>query len=79
MFPWVVAVAMVAMYLLIRGLPVAREFYELSPLPPTTIGPLLLAGLAWTLVVHVLRGPVGRLENDLSRLARRIWPKERAT
>ena len=71
-WPWVVAVATDGLYLLILELPVARDFYELTPLPGSTIGLLVLAGAAWTVTVQLLREPVGRLEEGLWRLGQRV-------
>jgi len=78
-WPWVVAVAMVALYVLILEVPVARDFYELTPLPWSTIGVLVLVWAVWTLAAQALRRPVGRLEDALSRLALRLWRVKRTT
>ena len=49
-----------------------RDLYELTPLPGTTIGLLVLAGAARTVTVRLLREPVGRLEEGLWRLGQRV-------
>jgi cation-transporting ATPase E len=74
-WPWVLALIMLAIYLVMIQVPLVREFYELTPLPGTVIAALLATAAVWTLVVHLLRrsGIVGRVEDAAWAGALRTW------
>jgi cation-transporting ATPase E len=69
--PWIVAAVMVVIFVAILEVPLARDFYELSPLPPAVIGLLGLVGLIWALAVRLFHRAVQRFEDALWTLAQR--------
>ena len=54
-WPWLLAGMMLLVYLVILALPIARDFYELTPLDARDVLTLLGIGAAWTVAVHGLR------------------------
>jgi hypothetical protein len=64
---------MLAVYLVILALPIARDFYELTTLSLREVVTLLAIGGAWTLVVHGIRrtGLAARAEEVVVRAVRR--------
>jgi cation-transporting ATPase E len=68
-WPWLLALIMAAVYAAILAIPLARDFYELVPLEPTTFLVLFGLGVGWTLVVHAIRltGFIGRVEQEVFR------------
>jgi hypothetical protein len=54
-WPWLLAGIMLAIYMVILALPIARDFYELTPLGPREVLVLLGIGAAWTAAVHGAR------------------------
>ena len=73
LWPWLLAGIMLGVYLVILALPIARDFYELTPLGSREILGLLGIGAAWTMAVHGLRriGLVRQLDDVLARALRR--------
>ncbi len=69
LWPWLLAGIMLGVYLVILALPIAREFYELTPLGPREVLGLLGIGAAWTIAIHGLRrsGLARRVEDVLAR------------
>jgi cation-transporting ATPase E len=78
-WPWLLALIMLAVYLVMIQVPVLRDFYELTPLPGAVIAVLLLVAGLWTLAVHVLRrtGVVARVEDALWAMLVRAWRRMR--
>jgi cation-transporting ATPase E len=78
-WPWALAGIMLVVFLVMTQVPVLRDFYELTPLPPATVGQLLLVALAWTAAVHLLRrtGIVGRVEDAIWAATARAWRRVR--
>ena len=72
-WPWLLAGIMLVVYLVILALPIAREFYELTPLSEREVLTLLGIGGAWTVAVHGIRrtGLVQRVVATLLRAVRR--------
>ncbi len=54
-WPWLLSVLMALVYVVILELPIARDFYELVPLEPRTIGALVGLAVAWTAAIHLIR------------------------
>jgi len=54
-WPWLLAGLMLLVYLVILAVPIARDFYELTPLDARDVLTLLVIGAAWTVAVHGLR------------------------
>ena len=78
-WPWLLALIMLVIYLVMIQLSPLRDFYELTPLPPGVIAVLLVAAGLWTLAVHVLRrsGIVARVEDAISAGLVRAWRRVR--
>ena len=78
-WPWLLALIMLVVYLLMIQVPFLREFYELTPIPPNVILVLLAVAGLWTVVVHALRktGIVARVEDVLWARAVRAWHRLR--
>ena len=66
---------MAAVYIVFLEIPAARDFYQVSPLEPVTIGVLLALGIVWTVVVHLIRRThvVLAAENVLIDFVQRSW------
>lgn len=80
-WPWILAGIMLVIYLVMIQIPLVREFYELTVLPPDILGLLLVAAGAWTIVVHLLRrtGIVARVEDIAWAALVRAWRRVRPT
>jgi cation-transporting P-type ATPase E len=78
-WPWGLAGIMLVVYLVMTQVPLLRDFYELTALPPETVVQLLLVAVAWTAVVHLIRrtGVVGRVEDAAWAAAVRAWRRLR--
>jgi cation-transporting ATPase E len=74
-WPWLLSAVMAVVYIVLLEIPFAREFYQLVPLEPATIGLLLGLGITWTVAVHLVRRThvVLAAENVLIGLAQRLW------
>ncbi len=78
-WPWLLALIMLLVFLVMTQVPFLREFYELTPLPRDVLLALLgVAGL-WTVAVHLLRrtGIVARVEDALWAAVMRAWHRLR--
>jgi cation-transporting ATPase E len=53
-WPWLVMAAMLALYLGVLAVPLARDFYDLAPLGPEVLAVLFVVGGAWTLALHAV-------------------------
>jgi cation-transporting ATPase E len=76
-WPWLLAGIMLAVYLVILALPIARDFYELTTLGAREVLTLLGIGTAWTVAVHGIRrtGVMPRVVAVLLRaVPRKIGP-----
>ena len=78
-WPWALAGIMLVVYIVMTQIPILRDFYELTPLPPTTVAQLLVAAAAWTVAVHLIRrtGIVGRIEDAVWAALVRAWRRIR--
>ena len=65
---------MLIIYVAILHVPIARDFYELTPLEPSVLATLAAIGVAWTVVVQVAyrSGVIGSFEDRLGAVARRL-------
>lgn len=79
-WPWLLSAIMALVYIAILQLPIARDFYELEPLPAAMILALLGLGVVWTAAIHVIRRThvVRAAEDVLIDLVRRAIPAARA-
>ena len=75
LWPWLLSGIMAAVYIVFLEIPAARDFYQVSPLEPVTIGVLLALGIVWTVVVHLIRRThvVLAAENVLIDFVQRSW------
>jgi cation-transporting ATPase E len=73
-WPWLLSVIMAVVYVVILEIPLAREFYELTPPEPRTIALLFGLGVAWTAAIHLVRRThvVRAAEDAIVRVARRL-------
>ncbi len=80
-WPWLLSAAMLVVYVAILQIPLARDFYELTPVPVEVLIPLIGMGAAWTLLVHLIRatGVVRRAEDRLGAIAGRSLAVVRRT
>ncbi len=78
-WPWLLALMMLGIYLVMIQIPFLRDFYEMTPLPGTAIAALLAVAGAWTAVVHLLRrtGIVARIEDVIWTVVVRAWRRIR--
>jgi cation-transporting P-type ATPase E len=74
-WPWLLSGIMAVVYIVLLEIDLARDFYQLTPLAPATIGLLLVLGIVWTAAVHLIRRThiVLAAENVLIDLAQRAW------
>ncbi len=75
LWPWLLSGIMAAVYIVFLEIPVARDFYQMSPVEPATIGVLLALGIVWTVAVHLIRRThvVLAAENVLIDFVQRSW------
>ena len=78
-WPWLLALVMLVVFLVMLQIPFLRDFYEMTPLPADVIAMLLVAAGLWTLAVHVLRrsGIVARVEDTIWAALVRAWRRVR--
>jgi len=78
-WPWLLALIMLVVFVVMVQVPFLREFYELTPLPADVLVALLVVAGIWTAVVHALRrtGIVARVEDLLWAAVLRAWHRLR--
>jgi hypothetical protein len=78
-WPWLLALIMLVVFVVMVQVPFLREFYELTPLPANVLVMLLVVAGIWTAAVHALRrtGIVARVEDVLWAAVMRAWHRLR--